>query len=146
MFLSPQTSTTSTNCSDESESSEEVATTTTTELENPPETETTTTEPQKTNSEETLVEETLPEQQETTKAEEPEATVSPGVFENGYDSMNPYLNPYATPVYYYPMQFYPVPREFFHHFFALNLLLMTFLSQQWVPIVPMSSTKARIRK
>lgn len=66
-------------------------------------------------SEETPLQE-LPDQPETTKVEEiietdvqqPATTVSPGCYENGYDSINPYLNPYA-PVYYYPMSFYPVP-------------------------------------
>ncbi|XP_063708153.1 calponin homology domain-containing protein DDB_G0272472-like [Culicoides brevitarsis] len=108
----PVTSATSTNCSDESESSEEVVTTATEPTEasteiSAPEKETETAQ----NPEETSVEKTV-EDQETPKTEEnPEevvTNVSPGCFENGYDSLNPYLNPY-TPVYYYPMPFYPVP-------------------------------------
>lgn len=38
----------------------------------------------------------------------PQNNLSPDCYENGYESINPYLNPY-TPVYYYPMPFYPVP-------------------------------------
>lgn len=43
-----------------------------------------------------------------TEVQQPTTTVSPGCYENGYESINPYLNPYA-PVYYYHMPFYPVP-------------------------------------
>uniref|UniRef100_A0A336LZG9 CSON008917 protein n=1 Tax=Culicoides sonorensis TaxID=179676 RepID=A0A336LZG9_CULSO len=108
----PVTSTTGTNCSDSSDSSEEISSTTIA------------TEPtvlaDETPCEKVPKENQIESEIDTQKGEEnneqaiempqeevQQAVASP-VYENGYDSISPYLNPYA-PVYYYPLPFYPVP-------------------------------------
>lgn len=90
--------------------------------------------------------------QDTTKVDEiteidvqqPNTTVSPGCYENGYDSINPYLNPYA-PVYYYPMSFYPVPGIFHTKNSSLSnlqtLKCINEFPQHWIHIVRRSFTK-----